>query len=66
MFVVDIRAGGRVVGWAIKCTRCGRLFIGRERALFCSDGCRQAAYRERVKDDGDNSFMGKLVGFNDE
>ena len=45
----DIREGDRVVGWAIKCSACRLLFIGREDALFCSDGCRQAAYRGRLK-----------------
>ena len=66
MRVTDIREGDRVSGLAIKCTGCGGLFIGRGDALFCSDACRQAAYRERVKVGADNSFMGKLAGFNDD
>lgn len=36
-------------GSAIDCNRCGRLFYGGPRALYCSSGCRQAAYRDRPR-----------------
>ena len=63
--VANIREGDRVVGRAIKCSTCRLLFIGREDALFCSDACRQAAYRERVKPGTRDFFTGKLAGFNE-
>ncbi len=53
--VANIREGDRVTGWAIKCSACRSLFIGREDALFCSDACRQAEYRERLKVGGDKA-----------
>jgi hypothetical protein len=52
--VANIREGDRVAGVAILCKTCRLLFIGRADALFCSDGCRQAAYRGRLGEkDGD-------------
>lgn len=34
---------------AIICQQCRCAFKGRPNARYCSDACRQAAYRERVK-----------------
>ena len=47
--VSNIREGDRVAGTAVLCKACRLLFIGRDDALFCSDACRQAGYRGRIK-----------------
>jgi len=31
------------------CSHCGRRFTGALRARYCSNACRQAAYRDRAK-----------------
>jgi hypothetical protein len=48
----DVRA--RVTGTrGLLCEHCGRLFLAtREHARFCSNACRQAAYRERRESNG--------------
>lgn len=34
---------------AVTCARCGRTFIARSDARACSDACRQALYRDRIR-----------------
>ena len=49
--LMDLRIGDRVSGLVHACIKCGKWFIGRVNAEYCSDACRQAAHRERRKRD---------------
>jgi hypothetical protein len=48
-WVSGLSVGDRLRGWLLQCVGCGALFVARRStAQYCSDGCRQRGYRERV------------------
>jgi hypothetical protein len=44
--------------WELSCMKCWEPFVGRRHALYCSQRCRQAAYRQRRRSRAEHPAQG--------
>ena len=47
VLVKDLEPGMKVPRWVLRCSGCSEVFLGYQDAQYCSDACRQAAFRGR-------------------